>query len=57
MSPEGYVLTNRHVVASATDIQIVLPGGEAPAAKLVGSDPQTDIAVIRTGRGGLATAP
>ncbi len=57
VSPEGYVLTNRHVVAGATDIQIVLPGGEALAAKLVGSDPQTDIAVIRTGRRGLATAP
>ena len=57
VSPDGYVLTNRHVVAGATDIQIVLPGGEPLAAKLVGSDPQTDIAVIRTERKGLATAP
>lgn len=56
VSPEGYVLTNRHVVAGATDIQIVLPGGEALAAKIVGTDPPTDIAVIRTDRKGLTTA-
>lgn len=56
VSPEGYVLTNRHVVAGATDILIVLPGGQDLPATLVGSDPQTDIAVIRTEHKGLPPA-
>ncbi len=47
VSPEGYILTNYHVVEAADEIQVVLPDGRKAAAKMVGTDPETDLAVIR----------
>lgn len=44
---DGYILTNNHVVANATDIEVTLPGRAPVRAELVGADPQTDLAVIR----------
>ncbi|MBW1921005.1 MAG: trypsin-like peptidase domain-containing protein [Deltaproteobacteria bacterium] len=44
---QGYILTNNHIVAGATGIHVQLPGGEQYEGKLVGSDPPTDLAVIR----------
>jgi serine protease DegQ len=47
VSPQGYILTNYHVVEAADEIQVVLPDGRKAAAKLVGTDPETDLAVVR----------
>ncbi len=44
---EGYILTNNHVIDGATEISVVLNDGGKYAAELVGSDPHTDLAVIR----------
>ena len=47
MSPEGIVLTNHHVIAGADDIDIALSDGRKTKAKVIGSDPDTDIAVLK----------
>jgi serine protease DegQ len=47
VSTEGYILTNNHVVESADEIEVALPDGRKGAAKVVGTDPETDLAVIK----------
>jgi serine protease DegQ len=47
ISPKGYILTNNHVVESADEIEIALADGRKAVAKLVGTDPETDLAVIK----------
>jgi serine protease DegQ len=47
VSPEGYLLTNHHVIDGADDIEIQLSDGRRATAKLVGSDPETDLAVLK----------
>ncbi|SFF69480.1 serine protease DegQ [Duganella sp. CF458] len=47
VSPQGYILTNYHVVEAADEIQVVLPDGRKAAARMVGTDPETDLAVVR----------
>ena len=47
VSPEGYLLTNHHVVEDATDIEVQLADGRNTRATVVGSDPETDIAVLK----------
>ena len=44
---EGYVVTNHHVVEGADEIQLVLADGRRLAAKVRGSDPETDLAVLK----------
>ena len=47
VSPEGYLLTNHHVVEDATEIEVQLADGRQASAKVVGSDAETDIAVLK----------
>ena len=47
VSPEGYILTNNHVIEAADQIEVVLADGRKAPAKVVGTDPETDLAVIR----------
>ena len=46
VSPKGYILTNHHVVEAADEIEVALIDGKKFKAKAVGSDPETDIAVL-----------
>lgn len=47
VSPEGYILTNHHVISDADDIDVALSDGRKVKAKVIGSDPETDIAVLK----------
>ena len=47
VAPEGYVLTNHHVVDGADDIELVLADGRQVRARVKGSDPESDLAVLK----------
>ena len=47
VSPEGYILTNNHVVEGAQEIEVTLSDSRRTTAKVIGTDPDTDLAVLR----------
>lgn len=54
---KGYILTNNHVVEHADEIRVTLRSGETRKAKLIGTDPETDIAVIQIDAKNLSALP
>jgi len=53
VSPAGYILTNNHVVEEADQIEVVLNDGRKAAAQVIGTDPETDLAILKIGLGEL----
>ena len=47
IGPEGYILTNNHVIEAADEIELALADGRKAPAKIVGTDPETDLAVLK----------
>ncbi|MCB9720042.1 MAG: trypsin-like peptidase domain-containing protein [Candidatus Omnitrophica bacterium] len=56
-TPDGYILTNSHVVHNTTDLMVMLNNGDVYEAEVIGDDPATDLAVIRVPAAGLPYAP
>ncbi len=54
---DGYIVTNNHVVADATKITVTLNNNEQYEATVVGTDPATDVAIIKVDASGLPTIP
>lgn len=57
ISPDGYIVTNNHVIEGATDIRVTMSNKEVMAAKLIGADPLTDLAVIKISGTNLPSVP
>jgi serine peptidase DegS len=57
VSEDGYILTNNHVISEVRNIQVALWDGRFAAAQVVGSDPGTDLAVLKIELQGLPAAP
>jgi len=57
ISPDGYIVTNNHVVDGASDIRVTMSNREVLSAKLIGTDALTDLAVIKVNRTNLPSVP
>jgi S1-C subfamily serine protease len=53
IAPDGYIVTNHHVIEKARDVTAVFTDGRELVARVVGSDPSTDLALLRVAEGGL----
>jgi serine protease DegQ len=47
VSPNGYILTNNHVIEGADDIEVILIDSRKAKAKVIGTDPETDLAILK----------
>jgi serine protease Do len=56
ITPDGFVLTNHHVVEKAKDIVVIFQDGRHCKAEIMGTDPETDLAVLKVFAGGLPAA-
>jgi S1-C subfamily serine protease len=54
--PDGYIITNNHVVADATGVSVAFADGTTERASVVGTDPNTEIAVLKVDRDDLPAA-
>ena len=57
ISPDGYIVTNNHVVEGAVDIRVTMSNKEVMPAKLIGADPLTDLAVIKISGSNFPSIP
>lgn len=57
VSSDGYIVTNNHVIEDASEIEVILNDNRKYKAKIVGSDPSTDIAVLKIQETGLQAVP
>ncbi len=57
ISPDGYIVTNNHVIEGAVNINVTMSDRRVLPAKLVGADPLTDLAVIKVDASNLASVP
>jgi len=57
ISPDGYIVTNNHVIDGAVDIRVTMSNREVLPAKLIGADPLTDLAVIKVNGTNLPSVP
>ena len=57
VSPDGYVLTNNHVVDQGVEVTVTMPDQRELRAKVIGTDPATDIAVLKIDAASLPTMP
>jgi serine protease Do len=55
VNPDGYIITNNHVVANATDVEVFTRNQKKYKAKIIGRDPETDIAVLKIDATNLPT--
>lgn len=57
VTPDGYIVTNNHVVEEADELTVSLPDKRTYKAKVIGTDPKTDVAVIKIDASSLPTLP
>lgn len=54
---DGFIVTNNHVVEGADELAVELAGGDMATGRIVGTDPQTDLAIVKIDRTNLAAVP
>lgn len=57
ISEDGYIISNNHVVENASQLKVTLSDGRSYTAKVIGTDPTTDVALVKIDEKGLPTVP